>query len=148
MFISLVLISNLACNNSTHLDSLVYDSKEERIEVLKREVKCYSDFTNVEFDLFNVNGFSNNNTFLPGSSSWDYKFVIKVDTVDIKYWLKDMIRIHPDDFNFDWTYKLIKLREVEWETKSNPEFYKRLESHVFVMVHRYEGILYKPIFKE
>ncbi|NRA12803.1 MAG: hypothetical protein HRT57_12670 [Crocinitomicaceae bacterium] len=61
-----------SCSDSSRLDSDNYETKEERVEVLKKEIKSFSEFENAEFKLFNVNGFSNSRTTVPGASSWDY----------------------------------------------------------------------------
>ena len=81
ILIGLLILGLYSCSeisNSNKLDSDNYKTKEERVEVLKKEIESFSEFGNAEFELFNVNGFSNSRTTLPGASSWDYKFAIKV----------------------------------------------------------------------
>lgn len=72
---------------------------QRRVELLSAEKRKYSSIEDAEYDLFNVNGFSNQKMILPGASSWDYKFVIKVDPSDIHKWLegRDFIQVEHFD---------------------------------------------------
>lgn len=76
---SLVILMLIGCSKASELkelDSDDFKTKEKRVDVLKKEIKYPSDFEDAEFELFNVNGFSNTRTGIPGASSWDYKFVL------------------------------------------------------------------------
>jgi hypothetical protein len=127
------------------LDSDKFDTKKERIETLKNEIKSNSDFDNTEFELFNVNGFTNTRTLVPGASSWDYKFVIRVKVSDINKWTEGWIRIKSTDNDLSWTNEIIKKRANEWITISQPEFYTRKGNDVLMIVFRNEGIIYKRV---
>ncbi len=94
---------------------------------------------------FNVNGFSNNSLSIPGASSLDYKFVIKVEKSAIDKWTADMTKFEPDEMNMDWMKKMIKIRVDQWTAKSKPEFYKKQNENVIIIVFRNEGIIYKRI---
>jgi len=143
-FILLGLSSCFESNNSNLLDSDQFDTKEERIEQLKNEIKSKSDFDNAEFELFNVNGFSNSRSAsIPGASSWDYKCAIKVKSSDIDKWTEGMIKTEPTDYDISWTKEIVEKRVSEWITNSQPEFYTRDESKVMMIVFRTEGIIYK-----
>jgi hypothetical protein len=140
-----VLSSCSDSSNSSSLDSDNYDTKEERVEVLKKEIKSFSDFENAEFKLFNVNGFSNSRTTVPGASSWDYKFAIKVNTLDVNKWINGMIEVETDEHNAPWIKEIIQQRQNEWITNSEPKLYTRNADNVMVIVHHPEGIIFKRV---
>lgn len=149
LIISLIILGFNNCNesnNSNQLDSDTFKTKEERIKLLKNEIKSKSDFSNTEFELFNVNGFSNSRlTTIPGASSWDYKFVIRVKPTDIDKWTEGLQKTEPTDYDLSWTKKIVEKRASEWVRNSQPEFYKRNESNVMVIVYGNEGIIYKRV---
>ncbi|MDB4293338.1 hypothetical protein N9954_08020 [Maribacter sp.] len=146
--ISISILALIGCaesKDSRQLDSDEFETKEERIAALKNEIIFQSDFDNAEFELFNVNGFSNSRASLPGASSWDYKFAIKVNPADIDNWTKGMSKGKPTDYNFVWTKEIVKERAPEWTTNSQPEFYTRKGDNVTMLIYRFEGILFKRI---
>ena len=132
-------------NNSSKLDSDEFESVEQRIQALKKEIIPASDFKNAEFELFNVNGFSNSRTTVPGASSVDYKFVVKVKTSDIDKWTKEMDKIKSLEGDQNWMTEIVKNRSAEWLTESQPEFYKRKDENVQLIVFRTEGIVFKRV---
>src|SRR5690606_4809241 len=134
--------------DSNQIDSDEYKTKVERIEVLKNEIKAQSEFNNAEFELFNVNGFSNSRETVPGTSSLDYKFVVKVDTSDIGKWTKEMMKLKSTTENINWTEEITEKRKDEWSTKSHPEFYSRENNNVTMIVYRTEGIIFKRVITE
>jgi len=148
-FITLLIIIGLSScsesNNSNKLDSDEFEIKEERIKALKNEITSKSDFDNAEFELFNVNGFSNSRTTVPGASSWDYKFVIKVKTFDIDKWTEGMIKVEPKDYKLNWTKEITKGRLNDWTIKSTPEFYTRKGDNVMMIVYRTDRIIFKRV---
>ncbi|WP_425222663.1 hypothetical protein [Psychroserpens sp.] len=142
--ITLGLVSCSNFNNSNYLDSDTFKTKKERVACLKNEIKSKSEFDNAEFELFNVNGFSNSRiTTIPGTSSWDYKFVIRVNPSDIDKWTQEMLEIEPKNYNLNWTTEIIEKRAIDWITNSLPEFYTRTEDNVLIIIFRTEGIIYK-----
>ncbi len=132
-------------SSSNILDSQNLNSKNKRIKILKKEIKLFSDFENAEFNLFNVNGFSNNRITLPGASSWDYKFALKVKPSHLDKWINDMVKIDTTNYDITWTKQLIEKRESEWKTNSKPEFYTRKRDHVMLVLYRNEGIIFKRV---
>lgn len=134
-------------HNSTRLNSKNYQSKKERIEILNKEIKAYSTFTNAEFELFNVNGFSNSRVTIPGASSWDYQFVVKVKTDDIDKWTEGMVKDIPKLHKGEWMENIIEQRKNEWPIHSTPEFYIRKGENVVVIVYRPEGIIFKRVIQ-
>lgn len=132
-------------SNSNTLDSDDYDSRAERVAILKNEIKSFSDFENTAFELFNVNGFSNSRPTLPGASSWDYKFVIKVNSSDVDAWTEGMTKTIPEYHDDAWMKKIIEATKTEWQTASDPEIYTRQGDNVTMVVYRSEGIIYKRI---
>lgn len=148
ILIGLIILTLGSCSetaNSNKLDSDDYNTKEERIEVLKKEIKSFSEFENAEFELFNVNGFSNSRTTVPGASSWNYKFAIRVNPSDIDKWTDGMILIDSVDYNDSFMKTIIKERADDWRTESEPEMYTRKGDNVLMVVYRSEGILFKSV---
>ena len=144
----LILIFSISCSKSlksTHLDSDNYNDKKKRIEILKKEINQNSKILDAEFELFNVNGFSNNGNGIPGASSWDYKIAFKIKQSDISKWTKGFSKTDTLKNYLNWTKEIIKQRKNNWLTKSNPEFYFRKNSNVELIVFRNEGIVYKRI---
>lgn len=131
--------------NSTNLDSDDFDSKDHRIEILKREIRSFSDFEDAEFKLFNVNGFSNGRLDVPGASSWDYKFGIKVKSTDLDRWTEGMVRVDSIDYNKDWIALIIEKRKSDWSINSQPEYYRRTGFDVMLVLYRAEGIVFKRV---
>ncbi|WP_299314400.1 hypothetical protein [uncultured Aquimarina sp.] len=152
LLLLLVILGLSSCFNSSNsksnlnkLNSDNYDSKVERVAILKNEIKYFSDFENAEFELFNVNGFSNSRTTIPGASSWDYKFIVKVDPSDIDKWTNGMMRMKPEYHDDQWMKDIIEKRKIDWKTASDPEIYTRNGDNVVMVVYRLEGIIFKRV---
>jgi hypothetical protein len=148
ILIGLLILTLGSCSetaNSNKLDSDNYNTKDERIEILKKEIKSFSEIENAEFELFNVNGFSNSRTTVPGASSWDYKFAIRINPLDVDKWTNGMISIDSVDYNDSWMEMIIKVRAEDWRTESEPEIYTRKGDNVMMFVYRNEGILFKSV---
>ena len=131
--------------NSTHLNSENYNDKKDRIEILKKEINQNSEILDAEFELFNVNGFSDTDKIIPGASSWDYKIAIKIYPSDIFKWTNEFKKSDTFQNNINWTKKIVEKRKENWLTYSNPEFYYRNNSKVEMIVFKEEGIIYKRI---
>lgn len=131
--------------NSSKLNSKDYESKLERIEILKKEIKYFSDFLDAEFELFNVNGFHDHRISLPGASSWDYKFVIRVDSINISKWTTGMQVIEFTNYDDNWTKEIIKQRKQNWETTSEPQFFIRKGEDVTMIIYKNEGVIFKRV---
>jgi hypothetical protein len=54
IILTLILTS---CSEVTRLDSDEFTTIEDRIEILEKEVRVFSEIQDAEFELFNVNGF-------------------------------------------------------------------------------------------
>ena len=148
LLLGLIILGLNSCSDTSNLnklDSDDYNTKEERIEVLKKEIKSFSEFENAEFELFNVNGFSISRTTVPGASSWDYKFAIKVNPSNVDKWTDGLITTELDAYDDKWAKKIIQERENDWTTESEPEFYHRKEDSVLMIVYKSEGIIFKHI---
>ena len=104
--IIIVFNSCSGINNATLLNSKTFKTNTQRIACLSKEIKSKSNFNDAEFELFNVNGFSNNRpTTVPGASSWDYKFVVKVASSNIDKWTEGLQSTKPPNYNLKWTKK-------------------------------------------
>lgn len=131
--------------SSKHLDSNKYANSKERVEVLKAEIKVFSDFQDAEFELFNVNGFSNSQLTIPGASSWDYKFAIRTTPQKIRHWTTGLTKVDSLNQSIQWTKEIVEERKENWQTKSQPEYYIREGHEVMLIVFRQEGILFKRV---
>lgn len=142
----LVLLFCLSCSNKTEIKSKNISDKNERIQKLIVEIKYFSGIRDAEFDLYNVNGFSDDFVMIPGSSSIDYKFAVKVIPKKISDWTKDLEKTTGDIQSEKWASSLIETRKNNWQTTSKPVFYKRKnDSTITVIVYEKEGIIYKRI---
>ncbi|GAA4115312.1 hypothetical protein GCM10022393_15440 [Aquimarina addita] len=144
IFITLLVGCKLQPKNVTILDSNTYKTKEERITILKTVIKVPTEIYDSEFELFNVNGFSNNRMSIPGASSWNYKYAVKVNPAEVDQWTKGLIKMDIT-YNGSWQNQIIKHRKEEWEVKSQPEIYIWEEAQITVLIYRKEGILFKNI---
>lgn len=131
--------------NSTKLDSDDCKNKADRIDKLEMEIKSFSDLQDAEFELFNVNGFHNQRTSVPGASSWDYKFVVRIDTIDFLKWTSGMKEVELTDYDDSWTKEITKHRKQNWVTYSKPLYFIRNGEDVTMLVFKNEGIIYKRV---
>lgn len=141
------LISCSIKSNSNILDSDDFSEKQIRIETLLREIKTFSKIDNAEFELFNVNGFSDTRTSVPGATSLDYKFSVKVHPTVIDNWINGFSKADLPIEDLEWMNEIIHYRKNEWKTNSTPEYYSKQEGQVILVVFREEGIIYKRIVK-
>lgn len=144
----LVLLFCFSCSNKTEIKSKNISDKNERIQQLIVEIKYFSGIRDAEFDLYNINGFSDDFVMIPSRSSIDYKFVIKVIPKKISDWTKDLQKTTGNIQSEKWAGSLIETRKNNWQTASKPVFYKRKnDSTITVIVFEKEGIIYKRILK-
>lgn len=129
-------------NTSTRMNSKSITSQDERIRTLRKEINAPTDFYDAKFQLFNVNGFSNSRASLPGASSWDYKFVVKLDTGRISLWLEEF---NPEGYDQSWVHDLTKHMPERWSRADPLEMYKRPGQDVMIILYRSEGILFKRV---
>jgi hypothetical protein len=108
-FLIMLTLTNSSCSETTRLDSDDFSTAEERVEILDQQIPDVSKIKDAEFELFNVNGFSTSSGFsVPGASSLDYKFVIKIDTADISKWKEGMTKVEPEHYDATWTKEIGK----------------------------------------
>lgn len=139
----------IACDSKessrTKLDSDDFIDRAERVNNLEQQIKSSSTIIDSEFELFNVNGFGNQRMTIPGASSWDYKFAIKIDTNDIDKWLDGFECVEKLDGNQIWMEEIIKNRKHNWIRKSKPEYFKRKNENVILILFRKEGVIFKRV---
>ena len=143
-----IIVANIcfSCSHKTELKSDQLNDKSERIDILSDEVKLFSEIQNAEFDLFNVNGFSDDFLVFPGASSTYYEFVVKLNQNDIEKWREDLIETNGNIEDEKWIFDLIKIRQNEWIINSKPKFYTRNgEYGVKIIIFEKEGIVFKSI---
>lgn len=147
IFFVLLLLLFGCKKNVTTLDSDDCSNQEDRIKKLKENVVCASEIYDAEFELFNVNGFANTrNMSVPGASSWNYKFVVKIDTSDIMKWLENFTETKNVSPNLQSIIEITKIRKEHWKAISSPRYYIRPnDNDVFVVLFEKEGILYKSV---
>lgn len=144
----LVFLFCASCSNKTEIVSKNISDKNERIQKLIVEIKYFSGIRDAEFDLYNVNGFSDDFVMIPGSSSIDYKFVVKVNPKKVADWTTDLEKTNGDIRAEKWVNSLIETRKNNWQTTSKPIFYKRKDDDTIrVIVFEKEGIIFKHILK-
>ena len=144
----LVFLLFVSCSNKTEIVSKNISDKNERIQKLIVEIKYFSGIRDAEFDLYNVNGFSDDFVMIPGSSSIDYKFVIKVNPKKVADWTTDLEKTTGNIRAEKWVNSLIETRKNNWQTTSKPIFYKRKDDDTIrVIVFEKEGIIFKHILK-
>ncbi|MES1181868.1 MAG: hypothetical protein ABUL44_03645 [Flavobacterium sp.] len=141
-----ILLLMSCSTNTDRMDSLELSEKEERITTLRPEIKAYSDFSDAEFELFNVNGFSNSRSSItvPGSSSWYYKFAIKINPSDIAKWTTGMRQVDSVS-DIQWTKQIIVKRKENWKVESPPKYFVREGDDVEMIVYEKEGFIFKKI---
>lgn len=151
LFFALLFLNCISCSPSTthqsSLDSNHYSDRKERIKILTQEIKSFSAFEDAEFDLFNVNGFSNSKTSVPGASYWDYKFVIKLDSAHIDPWINQLTQTSCDTTDQSWMNQLIQKRASKWTIVTSPECYKDSTRGLSIIIYRTEGILFKRVIQ-
>ena len=148
VFLSILIclgIQSCNSNNSTTLTSRYIADRSERINILKREVKVFSELKDAEFYLVNANGFSNQRISVPGASSLNYQFVIKIDTNDISKWTEGMSEVTNYSTNNYWMDKLFISRKENWNVHSIPKVFTRIGDSVSMFVYEDEGIIYKKL---
>lgn len=146
--LQLLLLACLKITNSNTLNSNDFETTAERVSIVKKEIKSFNEFQDAEFLLFNVNGFSDSRILVPGASSWNYKFVLKLEPSDVDKWVKGAIKIDSLNYNKEWHTFISPDRRDAWETSSIPEFYTRKGENVSIVLHRPEGIIVKHVINE
>ncbi|WP_133259784.1 hypothetical protein [Pseudochryseolinea flava] len=146
-FLTMLALMFSSCSGVTRLDSDDFTDVDSRIDILEKEVRVFSEIHDAEFELFNVNGFQSQRQgfTIPGASSGDYKFVVKVDTADIKKWTEGMVKLdlnHDDD---SWTKEIVSARAEHWKTTCEPSYYGRQGDDVELVLFRENGIIFKRI---
>lgn len=142
---------SIKSSNSTQRSRKTSDGvtdKEKRICELSKEIVLFTPIHDAEYNLFNVNGFSNSRISLPGASSWNYVFQIKIDTGEIDRWTEGMRQYSIAASDTLWLKKIRQNSPKEWQRNSTPELFKREEAQVSVLVFREEGIIYKNIIQQ
>ena len=135
-------------SSDSKLDSDELESKADRIEILKNEIKNFSDIKDAEFELFNVNGFHDQRISIPGASSWDYKFAVRVDTADAFKWRAEMTAVVLDNYDDSWTREIVKNRKQYWQTSCGPVYYMRPGENVTIIEFPEDGIIFARIITQ
>ncbi len=112
---------------------------------MQKQVSLFSEILDTEFELFNINGFSNQRASIPGSSSWDYKIAIIVKPKDIVKWTENMKDTIFINYNTSWTSEIIRHRKIYWKINSLPKYYYRKGEDVTMLVYEPEGVIFKRI---
>lgn len=136
-------------DHGTRLNSKDYPDKEERLTVFNKLLSTHTAIKDVEFDLFNVNGFGDTRS-VPGATSRFYRYVVKVDPADVSAWC-DFLQPIILDTSFAWQDSLVSLRKEQWACKSTPQYFiakgkdpNRVQGFV-VIVYKPEGIIFREV---
>lgn len=132
-------------NDPNKLNSDNFSNQAERIQKLGQQIKSFSKFTDAEFELFNVNGFQNSRTTTPGASSWNYKFVVKIEPSDLPKWRNGFRNFVPNGYDDSWMKRITASRSENWTTTSTPKYYKRVNSDVTMIIYEEEGFVFKQV---
>lgn len=144
LFFIIILISS--CQpTTTQLDSDDFATPAARIAAIEQEIITQSPLQQAEFELFNVNGFAQAPTNLPGASSWNYKVALKVDTSSISKWTVGFSSVAQLKENLAWMDSITQQRKEQWVHTSSPEFFIRENTTVYMIVYRKEGFIFKSI---
>lgn len=140
-----------SCEHDSERDSDDYSTAKERVEALSKEIKVFSEIIDCEFELFNVNGFSDSRVGLPGASFSAYEFVVKIKPEDVTKWIDDdLIKLDSVSYNTPPMTKITKKRSQNWEVTSEPTIYTRKTfgmNEVKIVIYE-EGIIYKYIYTD
>jgi crotonobetainyl-CoA:carnitine CoA-transferase CaiB-like acyl-CoA transferase len=148
IFLIISCSSNNQKSSSTILDSDDYETSKERVEILSKEITVFSKILDAEFELFNVNGFSNQRKSVPGASSLDYKFAIFVNREDISKWTEGMTETSVPANDYDWTNEILKNKKAHWKLNSTPKYYIRKGENVVMIVYQDEGTIFKRVIQD
>jgi hypothetical protein len=128
------------------LRSIDLNNSSERVDVLSKEIKVFSPIKDAEFELFYVNGFhTKRNTSVPGASSYDYKFALKIHVNDISKWTEGFVRNDSLKYDDRWTESLIQIRKNNWKRHSKPFIFERKGEDTRLFVFLDEGIIFKRV---
>lgn len=148
-FFILCFVCLFSCKNETRITSENISNKEERIKILQKHVKYFSEVEDAQFDLFNVNGFGNNFSLVPGSSNLDYKFVVKVKTEDIDKWRKDFLPVPHGSKNEEWIYPLKNsLKSDSTSNNPRPNTSSFVKDGVYMIIDYDESFIFKRIYQD
>ena len=148
-FLALIIFC-LGCfadaNDPNRLDSDNFPTKTERIQKLGQQIKSFSKIKDAEFDLFNVNGFVDSRSpTIPGASSWNYKFAVKIEPADLPKWRSGFRSFTPDGYDDNWMKEITSARSENWIKTSIPKYYKRVDANVTMIIYEVEGFVFKQI---
>jgi len=133
--------------NST-LTSNDFETSGERVATLKEHIKCYSDFSDAEFELFNVNGnFNNERLTVPGGSSWDYIFVLQLEADSIDNWTSGMIPLDKKVVvdSISWVVKLNEMLTNKVYIGDSGQLFERTRDANYAVVFRKSGLVFRKI---
>ncbi|MCK4636077.1 MAG: hypothetical protein KAT32_04385 [Candidatus Moranbacteria bacterium] len=147
---TIIFITACNSNNSTNLDSSNFSSSAEKIEILSKEIKMFSEVADAEFRLFNTDGFSDSRKLsVPAPPIYDYKFVVKLNKNNLNNWKDDMTEVQENNFNFEteWTVELIERNKDDWKVSSKPKYYiwknNSDETFVYMIIYEKEGVIFR-----
>lgn len=144
----LTIISSSCQPTTTHLDSDNFTTNAARIAAIEQEIITKSPLQQAEFELFNVNGFVQHSSSLPGASSWDYQVALKVSPSSIPQWTAGFDLVPQLEENLDWVDSIIQQRKEQWIYSSPPEFFIRENTAVYMVIYRKEGLIFKRMIGE
>ena len=156
--LAVLFFASCQSNSSTTLESSEIKNKEERIKILTKHIKDYSEIVDTEFSLFNANGFESSFTFLPAASHSDYKMAIKVDKNNIEKWLVGMYEAKkPNAQDSVWIHSILEkidsTRRQNWKesiAKSTPKRFIISPTNgrsKIALVYQNEGVIFERIIQ-
>lgn len=130
-------------NDNARLKSNSINSAEERVAILSPLITTPTAILDAEYDLFNVNGFGGERITIPGASSSNYAFVVKIAPNDLAAWTKGFSLVENAELP-EWGIAIPDDRKANWDV-STPTFYSRKAKNNIMIVYANEGIIFKKV---
>lgn len=125
-------------NITTHTNSSVFRSKDEKFSFLKKYYVVISDVEDVEYI---IDYYDNSSGFPPGPSDSYIRVALKINPQDIGKWLKGYEEIPAEEMGKGWLNDLPNTKE--WNISSTPKYYKQNNS--MMVIYQSEGIIFERI---
>ena len=137
----LAIVLLIGCkSNTTDTYSSQFKTSNERIAFLKKYVKLCSSVADTEFHIQYQD--DSEYTFVPSTSEWHMKVVMKISKKDIAKWRKGFVE-EKKMVNLDFGHNLIK-GNPRWSLKSKAKIYRN-ETGTILAIFEKEGVIFKEI---
>ncbi len=140
-----------SCNWMNDADSKTTDqwsrdlqTREERIRFVEKYIRAPSQILDTEFHII----YHDNSTgMVPGPSDWRIVAAFKVNPQDAGKWREGFVKTDGKDAD-PGLWRDVFPSDNFWEASSRPEFYRRENAMVYVVIYQKEGIVLKYMTSE